>query len=413
MIGQGNCTQRIQRWLTAVVFGPSTPAGGLRLTLHHAPIDEGQRLLRTWELESIPEKEVFHDLVEGIDGEAAEDAKQLGWGGQRYVLGATAADGRALGSLTLRYSATTPTSGESGAFLDSEPASARGQVALAMRHTDGAYRLLSDGYEKILDALSRRLGQQDQLLDKSMSMQNRIYDTMVDLAEKRFEREVFAETKKKELEIELHKEVAQIDRNQMLAKLAFDRVGPLLPGLLNRILGQGTVPAATTSREEVLASILESLTQEQFAGLQSVLNPSQLANLAMLIEELQAARAGRKPGAGGTEAPSQGGRFSEETAYLAIGHIKKDLLPWAIEQIRAGQPLTPPTTLAQRTRLFQLFLGALSRQQYDDLLVGENPFNKEERQAFVKLAETFNLVPPPVQGPAAKDQKGPGSGPQN
>jgi hypothetical protein len=58
-------------------------------------------------------------------------------------------------------------------------------------------------------------------------------------------------------------------------------------------------------------------------------------------------------------------------------------------------------------------LGALSRQQYDDLLVGENPFNKEERQAFVKLAETFNLVPPPVQGPAAKDQKGPGSGPQN
>jgi len=39
MIGQGNCTQRIERWMKGVVVGPGAPAGGLRLTLHHAPID--------------------------------------------------------------------------------------------------------------------------------------------------------------------------------------------------------------------------------------------------------------------------------------------------------------------------------------------------------------------------------------
>lgn len=411
MIGQGQNTQRIQRWMTAVVCGPSTPAGGLRLTLHHAPIDEGQRLLRTWEIETIPEREVLHDLVEEVDGEAAEDAKQLSWGMQRYVLRATTADGRELGSLALRYSATTPTSGEQGAFLDSEPASARGQVALAMRHTDGAYRLLSDGYEQILDALNRRLGQQDQLLDKAMNMQNRIYDTMVDLADKRFEREVFSETKKKELEIELHREVAQLDRNQMLAKLAMERVAPLVPALLNRFLGQGTVPTATTPHEEMLASILETLTDQQLAALQTVLDPSQMANLAMLIQDLQAARGSGKPGAAGPETPAQTGRPSQETAYLALEHIKKELLPWAMERLRAGQPLALPITLAKPTKIFHLFVGALSRQQYDELVNGDVAFNPAEKEAFVKLAETFNLVPPPSKDAPAKAQTGPGTGP--
>jgi hypothetical protein len=45
-------------------------------------------------------------------------------------------------------------------------------------------------------------------------------------------------------------------------------------------------------------------------------------------------------------------------------------------------------------------------------LGGDVPFNEEERQAFVKLAETLNLVPPPGQGTAAKTQNGSGSGPQ-
>ena len=409
MIGQGNCTQRIQRWMTAVVFGPSTPAGGLRLCLSHAPID-GQRLLRTWELESIPEQQAFRDLVEEIDSTAAEEARELGLSTQRFVLRATSTEGRELGSLSLRYAATTSVSGEPGFLLDSEPATREGQVALSMRHTNTAFQLLGDGYRTILDVLNRRFAEQDRQLERSQEAQSKVYETMAELAEKRFEREVFAETKKKELEVELHREVAQLDRSQMLTKLAVDRVGPLVPALLNRLLGQGTVPAATTSREEMLTSIFETLSEEQLAGIQSVLNPSQMANLAMLFEDLQAARAGGKPGAAGPGAPTQNGRFSEETAYLAIAHIKKEVLPWAIDCIKEGKLLAPPTTLDKPIRIFNLFVGALSRQQYDDLLVGDVPFDQAEKDAFVKLAETFKLVPPASKDAAAKTNKEPGTG---
>jgi hypothetical protein len=80
MIGQGINTQRIQRWAIAVVRGPNAPAGSLRLTLHHASIDEAIRLLRTWELDGIPPSEDLDDVIGEIDREAAEDASQLGWG---------------------------------------------------------------------------------------------------------------------------------------------------------------------------------------------------------------------------------------------------------------------------------------------------------------------------------------------
>ena len=69
MIDQGSSTQRIERWMTGVVLGPGTPAGGLRLCLSHAPID-GQRLLRTWELDSIPEQPRHSGFGQRIDSTA-------------------------------------------------------------------------------------------------------------------------------------------------------------------------------------------------------------------------------------------------------------------------------------------------------------------------------------------------------
>ena len=409
MIDQGSSTQRIERWMTGVVLGPGTPAGGLRLCLSHAPID-GQRLLRTWELDSIPEQQAFRDLVQEIDSTAAEEARELGLSTQRFILRATSTEGRELGSLSLRYAATTSVSGEPGFLLDSEPATREGQVALSMRHTNTAFQLLGDGYRTILDVLNRRFAEQDRQLERSQEAQSKVYETMAELAEKRFEREVFAETKKKELEIELHREIAQLDRSQMLMKLGIERVAPLIPALMNRVLGQGTVPTATTPRDEMLAAIFETLTEEQMASLQNVLSPSQLANLAMLAQDLQAARGAGQPGAAGPGTPAQSGRPSDETAYLAIDQIKKNLLPWAMECIKASKPLTPPITLAKPVRIFHLFVGALSHQQYEDLLVGDVPFDQAEKDAFVKLAETFNLVPPPVPSTAAKPGKGPGTG---
>ena len=105
---------------------------------------------------------------------------------QRFILRATSTEGRELGSLSLRYAATTSVSGEPGFLLDSEPATREGQVALSMRHTNTAFQLLGDGYRTILDVLNRRFAEQDRQLERSQEAQSKVYETMAELAEKRF-----------------------------------------------------------------------------------------------------------------------------------------------------------------------------------------------------------------------------------
>jgi hypothetical protein len=57
MIATGVNVQRIARWSSAVLLGPNTPAGVIRLTLKRAAVDEEMRLLRTWDLERLPKKQ--------------------------------------------------------------------------------------------------------------------------------------------------------------------------------------------------------------------------------------------------------------------------------------------------------------------------------------------------------------------
>jgi hypothetical protein len=358
------------------------------VTLHHAAIDEGQRLLRTWDLENIPGREEFHALVEEIDGEASEDSQHLGWGVQRYVVRAMTAQGRELGSLSLRYSSNAPATDGSGGFVDSEPASSRGQVALAMRHTDAAFRLLGLGYTMIVDSMNRRSGQQDQLIERMLQTHVRLIEMQQELAAKGFEREAAAEIKKREAELDFMREVEKMDRNQMLLKLGVEKVGPLLPLVANRLLGDKAAPSGATPRHELVAQFMASLTPEQIEGLQRVFTPMQVATLEELFLAAQNAR-GSTPAGGGT------GRLSQEAAYKALDEIRKTVLPWGVARLKAGQPLDPTSDLPQPTRIFQLLLRAMTRAQYDDLVARDEPFSADERRAFIGIAEALGVVPQP------------------
>jgi hypothetical protein len=280
---------RIERFMTAIVFGKNSPRGGLRSALHHAGLDDDNRLLQTWDIETIPEREEFRELVSKIDEEAADDAAHLGGGVQRYVLSATTLEGRALGSLTLRYSGNN-SSMEAGVYIDSEPATARGQVALSMRHADGAFRLLGAGFGTILDALNRRLGQQDVMIEKMMLNQTKNFELMADLADKKFEREVVADTKKKETELEFYRQVDQIDRTNRNTKLVVEQLLPLLPVVANRLFRKKGEANPTTPREDLLATLFDGMSAEQVQALRQILSPTQLANLMEVITDLFSAR---------------------------------------------------------------------------------------------------------------------------
>jgi hypothetical protein len=77
----------------------------LRLALYHVTVDEAQRLLRGWELEAVLKGNGIRELVDEIDHEASEDAAQLGFSTQRYILRAHIVGGQDVGSLSLRYAA--------------------------------------------------------------------------------------------------------------------------------------------------------------------------------------------------------------------------------------------------------------------------------------------------------------------
>ncbi len=403
MIGEGINKQRITNWGSAMLFGANSPTGSLRLKLLHGPIDDGQRLLRTWELEALPSRDEFRELVDDIDREASEDATHLSWGVQRYFLIAETKDGRMLGSLTVRYSANGQV-GEMLRFADSEPATPHGQVAQAMRNTEAAYRTLAGGFGMILDALNRRLGQQDQTIERMLAGQTKLFEMMGEAADKRFEREVWADTKRQESEAKLYKEVNELDRKDMMWKLGVERLAPLLPAMIASITGRNAPPTPTTPRDEVMASLLDSLSQDQFAQLGSIFTPEQMANFGIFVDSLKKAKCGEPivtpPG---TSSPNC--KPSEETGMLAVMRIKRDLLPWAIEQLRTGTMTNPPVELAVPTKIFRLFVGALQKEQYADFVTKDEPFTAEERVAFGRLAEFLKLAPAGVPVPVVPPKR--------
>jgi hypothetical protein len=403
MIGEGINKQRITNWGSAMLFGANSPTGSLRLKLLHGPIDDGQRLLRTWELEALPSRDEFRELVDDIDREAGEDAAHLTWGVQRYFLIAETKDGRMLGSLTMRYSANGQ-GGDIVRFADSEPATPHGQVAQAMRNTEAAYRTLATSFGMVLDALNRRLGQQDQMIEKMLSGQARLFEMMGEASDKRFEREVWADTKRQESEAKLYKEINELDRKDMLWKLGLERLAPLLPAVIATITGRNAPPTPTTPREEVMAALLDSLSQDQFAQLGSIFTPEQLASFGIFVDSLKKAKCGEPivtpPG---TSSPNC--KPSEETGMLAVMRIKRDLLPWAIEQLRKGPITNPPFELAVALKIFRLFVGALPKEQYAEFVTQNEPFTAEERVAFAKLAEFLKLAPEGVPVPVVPPKR--------
>jgi uncharacterized Fe-S center protein len=93
---QNTNSHKIEGWMSAIVFGYNQSSGGRRIFIRQISVDENHRLVRSYDLENIPEREKFRELIEEIDCAITEDAEQLGFGAQRYLLLATTIEGRKL-----------------------------------------------------------------------------------------------------------------------------------------------------------------------------------------------------------------------------------------------------------------------------------------------------------------------------
>jgi hypothetical protein len=250
----------------------------------------------------------------------------------------------------------------------------------------------------VLDSLNRRLSQQDQLVETMLAGHSKLLQALGEASNKQFEREVWADTKRQESELRLFKEINKTDRKDMMWKLAIERLAPLFPAMVATVTGRAAPPTPTTPREETMVALLDSMSQEQFTGLGTILSPEQMASFSMFVDSLRKAKYGEPvvtpPG---TSSPDC--KPSEEVATLAVARIQRELLPWAIEQMKNGDLKHPPIELNTPVKIFKTFVRALKKAEYEEFVNTDGPFNAVERVAFARLAVLFRVAPDGVPVP--------------
>ena len=244
----------------------------------------------------------------------------------------------------------------------------------------------------VLDSLNRRLSQQDQLVETMLAGHSKLLQALGEASNKQFEREVWADTKRQESEMRLYKEINETDRKDMMWKLAIERLAPLVPAMVATVTGRTSPPTPTTPREEAMAALLDSLSQEQFSRLGTIFSPEQMANFGMFVDSLRKAKCSEPvytpPGASSPDC-----KPSEEVATLAVARIQRELLPWAIEQMKNGDLKHPPIEMNTPVKIFKTFVRALKKAEYEEFVNTDGPFNAVERVAFARLAVLFRVAP--------------------
>ena len=307
---------------------------------------------------------------------------------QRYQARAYLKGNRELGSVALKY-APSLLGTDLMSPADSEPPNERGLVRMLMRQCDTAYGLLAAGYAQMNDTFARRLSQQDALLQCMVGGQVKQFEMMQDVAEKKLERDVMLDQQRRASELEVLRETKKLEQADTLWKYGIDQVGPLIPNILNRILRKDVFPEKTNPRDVMIADFLKSMTREQFAAVASVLSPAQVANLASLFEGL----AFKPTGPNSPAQPNGVEAASEEALRCGLREIVTTLLPWARERLKVGESVDPTTAMPKETGTFKMVLKMLAPEDYDVLVNSNQVLEPEERQLFIKIAETLNLVP--------------------
>jgi hypothetical protein len=389
LLHTGN-SDRISKWVLSVLMGPGTPKEGVEIALLHAGIDDAQRPVRTWPIGVAPEEDQCRELVEDIDREAAQDAESLGHGMQRYQLRARVQGGREFASLSLKY-VPSQLGTEFASFTDSEPPNQKGLIWMLMRHADGNARLTAAGYAQIMDNCTRRLRQQDDLIDRMMENQGKVFQTMRELAEMKLERDVTMDKQRRESELETLRETQKMERSQLLWQHGLDQVVPLVPAILNRLLRKEVVPEKMTPIELALANLVRNLSPEQLEGLSRAFSPEQMVAFLSLADQLtkhktQAASPTR------TSPPDN----DEDPAAVIVNTLRTTLnvvIPWAAERLKNGQPIDPSEALPAETVMIKRLMATLTPADYTQLVATTTVFKEEESRIFRQIVQVLGLQP--------------------
>jgi protein-disulfide isomerase-like protein with CxxC motif len=331
---------RVARWLDALLLHTSGVEAPVDIAISHAAVDQSRRLIRSYRIAAVPpEPGELYSLAEEIAETIALDADDLG-GHQRYQLVARC-NGQEVGSTTVRMvlDAMPPA-------VDSEPATASGLVAQAQRHAEAAMRLMIQSQGAVVSSLTKRLVDQDALLDRLLARQKELMDNQDALLKERVMLEVNAEDRRAANELKAAKEVAEIQRHEKMWNEGVSMVKLLLPALVQHwISGKSGDPQDMTAL--LNDEFLKTFTDEQIRHICQRLPPPMVEAFLARVKQARAAQAGATPTAQGEASSRADGANSEaplqplegDTKVGAAKWLKENLLPKLVERHRAGEPL--------------------------------------------------------------------------
>lgn len=253
----------VSRWLqkqTALVQGEGALS---RMTLFQVQAGRNAVQLEHWAFTDDAPCVPDEHAVEVLEA-ANSDAETIAGGMQRYVLRVY------YGDATEHAAQKSFTAGKrlvEDEFGGTEPPTALGQRAQAMRHTEGLHALVIRGMGGITDGLRRDLAEQRA---HAFELQRMTWQQEKDL------RELRSRDRKDELEYAEHQ--LRIDQQKTIYGIGMS----LLPGIIGKLTGQN-VGQQMTPGEVALRTLLNDLTTEEKMGILEALGDGNKVRLLQLL----------------------------------------------------------------------------------------------------------------------------------
>jgi len=257
---------KLTPWLKRVCFAKDK--GALtKLELRQVVGGSPDSMVDSWLFTEDTPKTEIEDLATEITARAQGDCEEAFDGPTQYTVlaffdGGEVHDSRAP---TTRFESSHRSEGSG--FEESEPATAKGIASQQMRHNEVLVRMVVANTASMQHHAERVL--------------ERAYARIQHLEEDRYEMIKMAEGMLNERSTRELNEAATRDK-MIRYDEAWQSARVLLPTVVNKIAGKNLLPEKVTATDEIVIRLIGSLTPDQFAKIQSVLDPMQIAGFGEL-----------------------------------------------------------------------------------------------------------------------------------
>jgi len=271
MIEQGT-KKNLSDWIRRQLFHYSDTKNGrcTSFILSHVGSGSKSNIVTTMPIIEKIGPDDIDETVGQINETATIDAEGLG-GLQKYMLQATFENlDKPINRFIFRINATD---GEDNVdVMDSEPATQKGLMSQMMRHTEATFRISMASTGNIVGMQNRIISRQAEQIETLTQKHIELVQVLEELQTEKHTRELDAA-------VAMRKQEAYKDITQ--------KVLLLLPTVANKLAGKTLLPEKTTSGEQMIKSLMDSLTPDQMNNMQGMLSPEQKMVMFQIYENMR------------------------------------------------------------------------------------------------------------------------------